>query len=202
MEINIHITTAGRQELINAQNTGTNPVVLTEFGLGLGKYTPDEPNNQTALVDEFKRVQAVAGDNVDAATIHLTISDSSSDAYTASEFGIYTNSGTLFAVCAAPADFISKVANQAFMMSIDITLTSLSTQMIEFNTASFSNPQAREDLFGVMKIATTEQAQEGDNDLTAMTPLKTKQAIDENNPLNQTHKTLLVDQVVAAIQKL
>lgn len=57
--INILITDAGLAEVINAEQNGTAPVVLTEVGLGTGQYTPSA--DQTALKSEFKRLSTIAG---------------------------------------------------------------------------------------------------------------------------------------------
>ena len=50
----ILITDAGLAEVVNAEQSGTAPVVITEVGYGTGQYTPT--NDQTALKEEFKRL--------------------------------------------------------------------------------------------------------------------------------------------------
>lgn len=40
MASRIFVTNAGIQEVINAEQNGTAPVVLTQVGLGTGQYTP------------------------------------------------------------------------------------------------------------------------------------------------------------------
>ena len=38
--MDIVLTTAGIQAVINAKETGTNAVTISEIGVGTGKYTP------------------------------------------------------------------------------------------------------------------------------------------------------------------
>ena len=76
--INILITDAGLAECINAEQTGTAPVVLTEVGLGTGQYTPSP--DQMVLKNEFKRLSTIAGGSSGDNAIHITASDESDDA--------------------------------------------------------------------------------------------------------------------------
>lgn len=116
MYASIIVTDAGIQEVINAEHSGTAPVVLTQVGFGRGQYTPT--HNQTALQDEFKRLpaNALAGGNVGDNTIYINARDTSNDAYTLYEFGVYTASGTLFAVCSQNVPILQKAAGaQAYL---------------------------------------------------------------------------------------
>ena len=116
MALEIIITDAGLTEIINANNTGTAPVEIAEIGVGTGKYTPSAA--QTALTGEIKRLSTIAGEVVADDTIHVTIKDETSDAYAVSELGLYTQSGTLFAVYSDPLqDFIEKASSR---LSVDI----------------------------------------------------------------------------------
>lgn len=51
--IEIVITTAGRQAIVNAAQTGTRAVTISQIGVESGKYTASE--SQTALQAEVKR---------------------------------------------------------------------------------------------------------------------------------------------------
>lgn len=196
--ISVIITDAGRAEHINAQQTGTNNFTLTEFAFGTGK-NPSSPT-QTALQNEFKRLNTMSGQPVDPHTINVTVQDTSNDEYTFSEFGLYTNNGTLYAVYSAPSDIMGKFAASALNMGVNIYLGTLYAATVNFGDLILSNPPAREEVLGVVQLSTQAMAIAGEDDLTAMTPLKTKQAMEAANPLGSTHKLTLVDSVVAAIQ--
>ena len=104
MALEIIITDAGRAEIINANNTGTAP----EEQIGVGRA---RPSAATALTGEIKRLSTIAGEVVADDTIHVTIKDETSDAYAVSELGLYTQSGTLFAVYSDPLRILSKKAS-------------------------------------------------------------------------------------------
>ena len=104
--VKLVVTDAGIAEVINAEATGTAPVKLTEIGLGTGKYTAS--GSQEALVSEFKRLDTVAGGSVGTNIIHVSVTDDSEDSYSVYEIGLYTESGTLFAVYAHHSESIRR----------------------------------------------------------------------------------------------
>ena len=53
----ILITDAGLAEVVEAEQGGFAPVVITEVGYGTGQYTPT--NDQTTLKEEFKRLTTI-----------------------------------------------------------------------------------------------------------------------------------------------
>lgn len=116
---NVVITSAGLAALVNAENNGTLPVKITKFGLGTGNYTPSA--DQTSLQSKFKEITALSGGDVGDNTIHVTMSDTSSDAYTVNEVGVYLEDGTLFAVSSQPTGAIlQKAAGSQGLLSIDL----------------------------------------------------------------------------------
>ena len=121
--INIVITDAGLAEIVNAEQTGTAPVVLTEVGLGTGQY--EALPSQTALTGEFKRVQAVAGGALGDNALHLSVHDDSDSVYTVFELGVYTANGTLFAVYSQPVPIIQKAAPAHMLLALDMVLTNV-----------------------------------------------------------------------------
>ncbi len=197
--LQITITDAGRAEIINATNTGTDPVLIAEVGMGSGKYAPDP--TQTTLTAETKRLSTISGVAVSPDTIHVTIRDETADAYNVSEIGLYTAAGTLFAVYSDPVnDFLQKTAGSTLLLSVDIVLGTLDATAITFGDTSFANPPASETVLGVAELATQAEVDAGTDDLRIVTPKKFKQAVNSNNPLNSTHKMVLIDIVVAAIE--
>ncbi|MCW7419022.1 phage tail protein, partial [Escherichia coli] len=89
------MTDAGRQELVNANKTGTNKVEIVSVGLGSRYYVTS--TSQTNITDEIKRLTTIGG-KVVSDTIHVTAKDDSKDEYVVHTIGLYTNKGTLFAV--------------------------------------------------------------------------------------------------------
>jgi|GEM_PF-671105 len=166
--LQLTITDAGRAEIINATNTGTGPVEITEVALGTGKYEPLA--SQTQLQAETKRLNTIAGTVVADDTIHVTVRDESADAYDVSEFGLFTSSGTLFAVYSqVGAAFMQKAGPSALMLSVDIVLGSLDANNLVFGDTNFAMPSASETVAGISKLATDEQAAAGEDDKRVIT---------------------------------
>lgn len=171
MALQITITDAGRAEVINAANNGTAPVLISAIGIGTGKYIPDPA--QTTLQTETKQLLTIAGQAVSSDTIHVTIKDETTDVYDVSEIGLYTDSGTLFAVYSDDTNsFMQKTAQSALMLSVDIILGTLDATNLTFGDTSFSNPPASETVSGVAKIASQLETDAGTDDTRIVTPKK------------------------------
>lgn len=155
MGIEIVITDAGRAEIINAENTGTAPVLITEIGVGSGEYTPLP--TQTALQNEIKRISTIGGLNTAPDTIHVSASDDSNDEYSVYEFGLYTQSGTLFAVYSqTTGEIVNKAAASGMMLAADIIFSDINAESISFGSTNFSNPNATIQTKGVAELARTD----------------------------------------------
>lgn len=170
MYASIIVTDAGIQEVINAEHSGTAPVVLTQVGLGRGQYTPT--HDQTALQDEFKRLpaNALAGGNVGDNTIYINARDTSNDAYTLYEFGVYTASGTLFAVCSQNVPILQKAAGAQAYLDIEFLLTNVNPASVTLGDTNFFNPPATTDTEGVVELATAAETEAGTAGDKAVTP--------------------------------
>lgn len=193
MALPITITDAGRAEIINAQNTGTGPVTITEIGFGTGQYTPTK--TRTALQAQVKRVSSIAGQAVAADTIHVMALDESSDAYNVGEFGLFSDKGTLIAVYSQPAAsgwIIQKAGASTLLLATDIILESLNATNITFGDISFINPPATTTVQGVVELATPEETQAGNDGSRAVTPagLKSLTASTSRAGLVQLNNTL------------
>jgi hypothetical protein len=175
MAIEITVTEAGIAALVNAANTGTDPVTITQIGLSQTAVVPNE--TLTALAGEFKRIDGVGGSVVAADTIHISAIDDSADAYTLRSFALYLGDGTLFAIYGQPSPILSK-AEAAFVgLAIDVTFGDIDTALLEFGATDFLLPQATTEARGVMEIATVAEAQAGIDALRALTPASAKAAI-------------------------
>lgn len=175
MPLEIVVTNAGRAALINAQNSGTNPVTITEVGLSSTAVTPLP--TLTALAGEFKRVETVSGEVVADDTIHLSMLDSSVDSYTLRSIGIYLADGTLFAVYGQPAAILEKTASSVGALQVDIIFADISAALLTFGDSNFLNPPATTERQGVVELATVAEAQAGVDALRALTPAGAKAAI-------------------------
>ncbi|MDA7086509.1 tail fiber protein [Pseudomonas sp. SA3-5] len=181
MALLITITDAGRAEIINADNTGTGPVVITEIGFGTGQYAPSKA--QTALTAEVKRVGSIAGQAVAADTIHVIAKDEGSDAYNVGEFGLYSASGTLVAVYSQVAGagwIIQKAGASTLLLAVDIILESLDAASLSFGDVTFLNPPATTDTPGVVQL---EDSLISPSTSKALTAAQGKKLQDEKAPL-------------------
>lgn len=170
--INIVITDAGLAEIVNAEQTGTAPVVLTEVGLGTGQYKASP--SQTALTGEFKRVQAVAGGAIGDNALHLSVHDDSDSAYTVFELGVYTASGTLFAVYSQPVPIIQKAAPAHMLLALDMVLTNVDPDSVTVGDTNFQLNSATTTRQGIVELATGEEVQAGVDSTRVVTPAALK----------------------------
>lgn len=164
----ILITDAGLAEVVNAEQSGTAPVVITEVGYGTGQYTPT--GDMTALKEEFKRLTTIAGGAVGDNVIHLAARDDSAEAYTIYEVGLYTASGTLFAVCSQTVPIIQKASQSQALLAIDLAVTDFSADSIAFGDTNFLNPPATTTTVGIVELATNEETIAGTDGTRAVTP--------------------------------
>lgn len=176
--LNVIITDAGIAEVINAEHTGTAPVVLTQVGLGRGVYTPTP--DQTALHDEIKRLSAISGGVVGDNIMHIQALDGAAGAsYAVYEIGVYTASGTLFAVYSQALPIIHKVADSEIMLAIDFVLAGFEPTSVTVGDTNYSLAPATTSNQGVVELATDEEAVAGTDAERALTPASGKAAIDD-----------------------
>jgi hypothetical protein len=167
--LNLIITDAGIQEVINAQHDGTAPVRLSQVGFGRGIYTPVP--SQTALHDEIKRVGTISGGVVGGNIMHIqAIDGDASAAYAVYEIGVYTASGTLFAVYSQPLPIIHKVADSEIMVAIDIILTGVEPTAVTVGDTNYTLAPATTSNLGVVELATDGEAIAGTDTERALTP--------------------------------
>lgn len=164
----ITITDAGLAEIVNAEQNGTAPVAITEVGYGTGKYTAT--GDMTSLKAEFKRITMLSGGAVGDNVIHLTARDNSTEAYSVYEIGLYTSSGTLFAVYSQLVPIIQKAAQSQAMLSIDLVVSNFSADSIVVGDTTFFNPPATTTTMGVVELATNDETSIGSDSRRAVTP--------------------------------
>lgn len=175
MSLIIIITDAGRAALVNAEHTGTAPVAISEVGISAAAITP--LSSMTVLTDEIKRLSSIAGEVVAADTIHVSMTDATTDAYTLRSFGLYLADGTLFGIYGQADPILEKTSHSIAALAIDVVFADIDATSITFGDASFSNPPATTDRQGVVELATNAEALAGADTLRALTPAAAKAAV-------------------------
>ncbi|MCC2603022.1 gp53-like domain-containing protein [Sphingopyxis yananensis] len=175
MAVQIIITNAGRAALINAANTGTNPVQITQVGLSATAIVPTPA--MTSLTGETKRLSTMSGDVVADDVIHLTVRDESNQSYSVRSFGLYLADGTLFAIYGQAALLVQKSAQSIMLLAVDVKFADIAAADLTFGNADFLLPPATETVQGVIEIATQPEANTGVDDQRALTAKKARAAL-------------------------
>lgn len=164
----IIITNAGFQEVVNAEADGTAPVRIAQIGFGRGQYQATA--ERVALEDEIKRIDTIAGGVTGTGVLHVSCIDSGADDYIVHEVGLYTESGTLFAVCSQTTPIIQKVANSDISVVVDIVLTNINPASVSIGDTNFDLAPAEKNRAGVVELATADEVLSADDDSRAVTP--------------------------------
>lgn len=177
MSIQLTLTDAGMQALVNSQKNGTNALVLSSVQFGTGKYKA-EPT-QTALAEPFKTLTTISGGAVGNNIIHIGIRDTDVEEYTVNEIGVFTDSGVLFAVYSQETPLIQKAANSYVMVVLDFpVLAAGQDDIVVEGSGGFWNPPATTETQGVVELATVEETKAGDDTTRAVTPKGLKGALE------------------------
>lgn len=166
--IELVITTAGKEAIVNAQQTGLNSVVLSHIAVGTGKYTPYEA--QTRLQNEIKRLEIIEGGSAGDNSIHIAFMDDSPDAYAVNEIGVFTDGGVLFAVASSQTAYIEKGGASSVLLAVDIAINGFDISSISFGDLTYSNAAATTTNAGVLAVATNDEAAAGVATQKAITP--------------------------------
>lgn len=151
------ITDAGRARL--PSEGGTAAITIVEAGITATAFLVSP--TLTALPGEIKRVATIAGAALNDTSVHLTIRDSSSDAYDCRGIGLYLDDGTLFAVDGDDDPICCKVPASHFFVAADIAFETGDAPYIQFGNTDFLNPPATETEKGVAYLATVVEALAG-----------------------------------------
>lgn len=153
------ITTAGRAALVNRAAGGTTAVVIAQAGVTASVVTVAP--TLTALPGEIKRISSIAGQSIDATTVHLVARDDSTDAYTVRAIALYLADGTLFAVYGQADPIFQKADVSTFYLAADFTFPAADAALIQFGNTNFLNPPSSETVQGVSYLATVAEALAG-----------------------------------------
>ncbi|WP_423170972.1 hypothetical protein [Stenotrophomonas maltophilia group sp. CASM26] len=164
----ITITPAGFAAIVNAENTGTAPVKVTQVGLTAQHF--DVGTVGASVPAEFKRLTTFGGKAVADDTLHLNVRDDGTDTYTLRGFGLYLQDGTLFAVYSQSTPIMEKAAAATLLLATDIRFAKINATSIEVGDIDFINPPATTTQMGVVRLATEQEADAGSDHATAITP--------------------------------
>lgn len=171
------ITDAGLEAIINAQEGGTDAILIESIGLTDTPFVMAP--TLTALPGQFRVINTVSGQAVAENIIHVVAYDPAAITYDVTGFGLFDGDGTLIAVfSSATGPILSKAELATSLFAMDIVLSADVAAVIEFGDALFLNPPATETVAGVAKLATDALADEGEDDTTIMTPLQVKRIVD------------------------
>lgn len=198
--MNIILTDSGLQKIVNAEQTGTAPVIISEIAFGKGQYTATA--SQTSLQSEIKRLPVISGGTDNDKTIHVAAQDYSSDAYSVYEFGLFLDDGTLLAVYSQSGTAIlQKTISSVAQFECGIALEGVNIESVSFGEVAFSYPYANETNAGILELATNEEAQTGTDAQRAITP-KTLQAVFATNERKGVLSIATSDEVITGLEKL
>ena len=172
MALQLIVTNAGRAALVNAENTGTAPVLIAQLGLTATAVTPQA--TATTLPGEFKRIAGLSGASIADDTIHMIARDNTSDTYTVRAFALYLADGTLFALYGQAAPLLEKAAASSAMFMADVRFVDLLAADLTFGDVTFLNPPATETVQGVAELATQAESDAGIDDQRIVTPKKAR----------------------------
>ena len=172
--MNIVLTSAGLQKIVNAEQTGTAPVVISQIAFGSGQYTANA--SQIALQNEIKRLPVISGGTDNDKSIHVAAQDTSSDAYSVYEFGLFLSDGTLFAVYSQTGTpILQKTVSSVAQFECGIALQGVNVESISFGDVAFTYPYSTETNPGIAEIATEAEAQAGTDNTRIITPATLQQ---------------------------
>lgn len=168
--IDLVITNAGLDALVDAQNGNTEAIEVIEVGLTETEFDPAP--TLTALPGETKRLASVAGQSVAPDIIHMVALDATTEAYELRGIGLYLADGTLFASYGQADPIFVKVPIADFLLALDVRFSGDIAADIVFGDSTFLYPPATETVKGVARLATQALTDAGADDETIVTPLK------------------------------
>lgn len=175
LSLDLTITNAGRAALVNAANTGTDPVAITQVGISATAVIPSI--TATTLPGEIKRIGTLAGDVVADDTIHLVVRDESADVFTLRSFALYLSDGTLFGLYGQLDTILQKSSQAMMLLAIDVQFADIDANQLIFGDTSFLNPPATTERQGVAELATNTETTDGTDTQRVVTPKGLRAAV-------------------------
>lgn len=170
MPLQLIITNAGLSAIAQAGTLG--PVVISKVAIGSGTWATNPPTSTTALKTQIKQITPQGSSTPAPGIIHITAEDSTTDAYSVSEIGLYDANNVLFAIAGSSSIYLSKYSASTALLSVDISLANVPVGTVTIGNANFTNPPATESTMGVAEIATSAEVTAGTDDTRIVTPAK------------------------------
>ena len=189
MSLQLTITNAGLSAIAQAGTLG--PVVISKVAIGSGSWTTPPTTSATALLTQIKQITPQGSSTPSPGVIHITAEDSSTDAYSVSEIGLYDSNNVLFAIAGGTAAYLTKYSASTALFSIDISLANVPVGTVTIGNANFTNPPATETTMGVAEIATTAEVTAGTDDTRIVTPKKLKDAFFDTLKLKEIYEEVI-----------
>lgn len=168
MTMTLTITDAGRAALVAAANNGTNAVTVTQAGITAVNFAMSAA--LTAVPAEIKKLATLSGGTTATDTVHVTVTDGTSDVYDLRGIGFYLNDGTLFAIYSQATPILSKAAGAVALVAMDCQFANMGGVTVTFGDTNFFNPQATVDIKGVVELATSAETIAKTDATRAVTP--------------------------------
>jgi hypothetical protein len=163
------ITTAGLQTVLNASNDGLQ-AKLTHIALGDTGWQPDA--TATQLQQERQRIPISNGSRLQSSQLHITAVENGDQNYWVREIGLFLDDGTLLAIWSDPEQALAwKSSGVDLLLAFDLLLTALPADSVVIDgTGGLELPPATDQQRGIVRLATIEEARQGTDALTAITP--------------------------------
>jgi len=168
MPLEFILTTAGKAAIVNAQNTGLNPVVIASVGIGSASWSPTA--SATALNTEIKKITTIAGTGIADNIIHVAAQDLTDDTYSVREIGLFLADNTLLAVYSQVTPLVVKQPDATSLITVDLVVTGVAPNSITVGGTGFINPPASTTVAGITAYATNAETQTGAEAFKAVTP--------------------------------
>ena len=163
------ITTVGLQAILNASNDGWQ-AKLTHIALGDVGWQPDA--TATQLQQERQRIPISNGSRLQSSQLHITAVENGDQNYWVREIGLFLADGTLLAVWSDAEQALAwKSADVDLLLAFDLLLTALPVDSVVIDgSGGLELAPAAEQQRGIVRLATIEEAQQGQENTTAITP--------------------------------
>jgi microcystin-dependent protein len=170
------ITTAGLARFTAAQVDDDIDLGITS--VGLTDQTFVAAPTLTALPGQFREVDTISGEAVGDNVVHMIVRDAAELSYTVRGFGLFLEDGTLFAVYGQEEPMFEKSDVTTMLLAVDMAFPTGDVSSIIFGDTNFLNPPATTTRRGVVELATSAEAIDGESEELAITPATLKAAID------------------------
>lgn len=148
--------------------SGTNQLEIVSVGLTASAIIVSR--TLTALPGEHRRIDTIAGEAIDAFTVHMVARDDSDASYTVRAIGLYLADDTLFAVYSQADPLFEKAAVASYHQAIDLRFEGGEAGAITFGDANFLLPPATESRAGVAAVASQALVDAGADHQHIVTP--------------------------------